>query len=153
LVNFMSRYSAEERERILAGVCATLQRGEPQREQPPTHVRDDEWRLPEPEPPTPPRGLDTAPIDWDARIAEAVSAEHAFMVEVIAGTIAELREQIETNVRKEFEAALRTARIDAADAKIRCAELRISFTELRDQLSAAGHSKIVDLPNPLRRVN
>lgn len=45
---------------------------------------------PRPEPPKPERGLDTAPIDWQARIDEAIESERATMFEVIAHAIAEM---------------------------------------------------------------
>jgi len=69
---------------------------------------------------------------------------------VVGQAVGELREQIEENVRKEFEEQLRQARVDACEAKIRLAELRISFTELREHLSG-GHGTTIDLPAlPLR---
>ncbi len=66
-------------------------------EHPPVYVppppRQRTWSPPpadEPEPP--PRGLDTAPVDWDARIAAAVAAARA---EVLAQVAAERTAMLE----------------------------------------------------------
>jgi len=109
-----------------------------------------EWKLPAQERPPRERGRDTPVVNWSSVIDQRIAAEHAFMMEVIGQAIGELREQIEESVRKEFEEQLRQARVDACEAKIRLAELRISFTELREHLSG-GHGTTIDLPAlPLR---
>jgi hypothetical protein len=45
--------------------------------------------MPQPEPKTRERGLDTMPVDWDARIAAAVSAEHEHMMQIICAALSE----------------------------------------------------------------
>jgi hypothetical protein len=57
------------------------------------------------------------------------------MIQVIGEAMGELRAQIE----------LRELRVDVCDTKSRYAELRISFSELCEQLSA-GHGTAIDLP-------
>jgi hypothetical protein len=72
------------------------------------------------------------------------------MIAVIGEAMGELRALIEESMRKEFEAKLKALHVELCDVKIRCAELRISNTELREQLSA-GHGSTIDLPVlPLR---
>jgi hypothetical protein len=106
-----------------------------------------EWRLPEAEPPPRERRRDTSPVNSSAEIDQRIANERRFLIEVVGQAVGELREQIETNMRKEFEAELKRLSVQLCDVKIRCAELRISNTELREQLS--GH--VTDLPAlPLR---
>lgn len=109
-----------------------------------------EWKLPEVEPMPRQRKRDTAPVDWSSVIDQRIAAERRFLIEVVGQAVGEVRDQIETNLRKEFEEQLRQARVDACDAKIRLAELRLSFTELREQLGGS-HGGTIDLPAlPLR---
>jgi hypothetical protein len=45
--------------------------------------------------------------------------------------------------------ALRPLRLELCELRIRCGELKLSNTELREQLTASGQL-VNDLPNPLR---
>ncbi|WP_369725154.1 hypothetical protein AB8Z38_11575 [Bradyrhizobium sp. LLZ17] len=99
------------------------------------------------------RRAEPAPVNWDLRIADAIAEERRFLIEVVGQAVGELREQIETSMRKEFEEQLRQTQVDAAEAKIMLGELRISFAELREQLSGADQGKTIDLPSLRNRAN
>jgi hypothetical protein len=84
--------------------------------------------------------------DGYAEIDQRIAGEHTFMIEVIGQAMGELREQIGTNVRREFEEQQRPLCVDLCDTRICCADLRIAHAELRERLTA-GH--VTDLANPL----
>jgi hypothetical protein len=80
-----------ERDRIMRTAHETLER---LRDLPPVqacdpaaHATPEQWRRsmpPQPEPPKRERKLDTADVDWDARIAAAISREHELLMDIIA---------------------------------------------------------------------
>ena len=107
-----------------------------------------EWQLPTPEPPPRRRGLDTRPapaVDWNGEIRRQVADARAYLLEVLAETVAELAER----QREAIDDALRPLRLELCELRIRCGELKLSNTELREQLTASGQL-VTDLPNPLR---
>ena len=69
----------------------------------------------------------------------------AYLLEVLAETVAELAER----QREAIDDALRPLRLELCELRIRCGELKLSNTELREQLTASGQL-VTDLPNPLR---
>src|SRR5262245_42204641 len=84
--------------------------------------------------PKPERKLDTAPIDWDARIREAISRERQFQHGVLAEIIAELRAE----ASNDLEHATRSLTAELADLKATLAELRLAL--------ASDRTKPLDLP-------
>jgi hypothetical protein len=141
-----SRFTDQDRERILAearghirgicgndGVSATLP---PSDELPPADDVLERWeRLkPPPEPPQRERGLDTAPIDWEARISEAIATEREFVLAVMGEALGETC----AAQRKEIDIELREMRIEIA-------ELRITNAELRHRMNAE-RGKFGDAP-------
>jgi hypothetical protein len=147
----------EERRRILDEARATLAR--PMERY--TPKRGGEWKPPaEPEPEPPPRGLDTAPTDWsaviDGRIASAraamgaeLEATRAFVLEVVAEALGEALADHRKEAAGELADAVRSLRIELL-------ELQTTLCEVRQALAIErGHKSgtVIDMPNPLRRVN
>ena len=94
----------------------------------------------DPEPTPRERKLDTAPVDWDARISEAIAAERRYQAELLTELIAEFRGE----AADELERATRSLTIELADLKATLAEVR--------QVVAGERSKVLDLPPlPARR--
>src|SRR5262245_64810350 len=90
--------------------------------------------------PKPERKLDTAPVDWDARIRAAISRERQFQRDVLAEVIAELRAE----ASNDLERATRSLTAELADLKATLAELRLAL--------ASDRTKPLDLPAlPSRR--
>src|SRR5262249_42398231 len=87
--------------------------------------------------PKPERKLDTAPVDWDARIRAAISRERQFHLGVWEEFIAELRAE----ASKDLERAPRSLPAELADLKATLAELRLTL--------ASDRSTPLELP-PLR---
>lgn len=82
-----------------------------------------------------------APISWDSKLAEAIAAERAFMVELLAETIAELAER----QREAISEAQRALQGELAQLKVEVAEQKVTICELRLQLSGGDHGgKTID---------
>lgn len=91
------------------------------------------------------RCAEPVPIDLDLKIAEAISEERGFLLEVLAETVAELADR----QARAIEDALRPLQIELSELKIANAELRVANAELRVQQSASHGT--IDLPAlPLR---
>ncbi|MCD9110093.1 hypothetical protein [Bradyrhizobium japonicum] len=179
----MSRYSDEERRRIIAETYATLQRGAAAHEEPsavpelppedvliealsqPLEDRVARWKA-EADAQTAreqravrerrrgERRAEPAPINWDLNIAEAIAEERGFLLEVLAETVAELADR----QREAIDAAMLPLRTELAQVRAEAAEQKVTICELRLTLSeqlSADRSKIIDLPPlPMRsRVN
>ena len=71
------------------------------------HAGTSRMRRPKPEPPPRERRRDTSPVNSSAEIDQRIANERRFLIEVVGEADGELREQIETNMRKEFEAELK----------------------------------------------
>lgn len=93
---------------------------------------------PKPEPPERERGLDTAPIDWNGRIAAAFAAEREYQHELLAHLIADIRAETSDDLK----IATRSLAAEVADLRAKFAELRLALADER--------GKAIDLPNPLR---
>jgi hypothetical protein len=118
-----------------------------------------EWRTPEPQPEPPKRkpelNTDVArqaqsDASWnawaDAKIADAVAAERALVLEVVGQAVGEMLEQ-------EREEQKRALRLEASDLKLELTQLRTLLAEYR-ALFVTGDRSALDLPNPLaKRVN
>src|SRR5262245_7300651 len=99
-----------------------------------------DWRMRprfDPQPERRARGLDTAPVDWDARIRDALTHERQFQHDVLIGVIAELRAE----ASDDLERATRSLTAELADLKATLAELRLAL--------ASDRTKPLELP-PLR---
>jgi hypothetical protein len=111
-----------------------------------------EWRRPEPEQPKP--ELDTNPelgrqATWDAwnawcdqRIAAAIAAERAFMVEVVGAAIGQMLDE-------ESEEHKRALSLEVRELKIEIAKLQCALAEQRAFSAAGDRRSVLDLPNPL----
>lgn len=91
----------------------------------------------------------------DLRISSAIADERRFMIEVIGEAVAELmarqREAVDAELLP-LRTELAKLKAEFAEAKVRACELEIINANLREQM-AGDRSKVIDLPNPLRRVN
>jgi hypothetical protein len=114
-----------------------------------------EWTRPQPEPPQ--RKPEPAPVaepDWsgweawaDAKIANAIATERAFVMECVGHAIGEMLEQ-------EREEQKRALRLEASELKLELTQLRTLLAEYR-AIFASSNRSILDLPSPLtvKRVN
>jgi hypothetical protein len=102
------------------------------------------WKAPQPEPPKPrERGLDTAPVDWDAVINTRLVATKDYMLEAIGQAIAEViriershhADELKTQA-VHFEAVLAKHEAEVARLALRVVEL----THDRER------NKVLDLP-------
>jgi hypothetical protein len=135
--------TASERDRIMRTAHAALDRlRDLQPSEPPDPAASDrleQWRrgIPKPEPAPRKRGLDTAPVDWDARIAAAVSREHELLMDVLAQAFRE-------TFRVERDAI--SAALSARDAKIALLE-----TELAKQAAQTARLEVRVISNEIER--
>jgi hypothetical protein len=90
--------------------------------------------MPAPERPRPARKLDTAPVDWNQRIAEAVAAERRFMSDVLA----EIVRTLQADAADDLDAAVRKLTGEVS-------ELRATLAELRATLATERERKTLDL--------
>jgi hypothetical protein len=144
----MSKFSAAERESIMAQARKTVARHESERAQPPKpRLKETEWRLPQPEPePEYVPGLDTRPaaapaVDWDAlnavidrRIESAITRMRGDLLsacEVIADEVTASRQAVADDLADAIRAL-----------KLELAEAQATITELR----AASRAKTIDDP-------
>jgi hypothetical protein len=163
------KFSDAERERILAEACATLQRGEAERYAPPAEPREDsvaKWkreadeqeqrfareRKRQEERPLERRiaaleqQLADARSELRAEIDQRIANERQFMLEVVGEALGEAWATQRADAKNELNDELRSLRIDLC-------ELQTTLCELRQVIAADHGSKVIDLPNPLRRVN
>jgi hypothetical protein len=89
--------------------------------------------MPKPEEPPRPQGLDTTPIDWDARIAALISAERDFIIEVVGQALGEFRSELLDEIDKMIAEEVEKLRTEAK----------------KNRESSDG--EVVLLPNPLRK--
>lgn len=82
-----------------------------------------------------------APANLDLKIASAIADERGFLFEVLAETIAELADR----QTRAIEDAVRPLEIEIAQLKVANGELKVINAELRLQLSGADHGgKTID---------
>ena len=65
-----------------------------------------------PEPVKPERKLDTAPVDWEPRIQQTVAAERAYMLEVLAEVIGEVRARFMDEIEQAYAKNFNMVRLD-----------------------------------------
>jgi hypothetical protein len=160
----MTHDEAERRRNVIAQARATLKRlntapaFEPR--DPLTRDPIEEWRrnMPqkaEPEPPQRERKLDTAPVDWDARIAAAIGREHEFLIEIIGTALHEalaaereaLCDEIRTRDERIGKLEVQLARLEVEIAR---AQVKIAQAGVDRGRQALGEAP---LPRPARGLN
>jgi hypothetical protein len=122
-----SKFTAEDRARIIAEAEAIIARTADIANAPPASpvpLHDDpleRWarNMPKPEPPPRPRKLDTAPapapvpVDWvAARIAQAVADERAFIFEVVAQFVTQMRNELVDEIEQAYGRQFNMVRLD-----------------------------------------
>jgi hypothetical protein len=127
----MSKYTDEERQAILDAARNTLKRGF--QHSPERRAANEVERLLTPEPVRPERKLDTAPVDWELRIQQAIAAEHALIMEVLVETLAEVRimfmDEIEQDYAKQFNM------------------VRLDIDALRHEIMKFAGAGVIELPS------
>jgi len=119
--------SDEERERILGEARATLDRLSDMEPAPLDPFKGPDWTQREPPAPQPVRRehkLDTAPIDWDARIAAAVAQERKYLLDVLGGVLTELMQREHANAKGDLADEVRSLRLELTELATTVAELR-----------------------------
>jgi hypothetical protein len=106
----MRKYTDEERQIILDTARNTLKCGF--QHSPERAAANEVERLLTPEPVKPERKLDTAPVDWDLRIQQAIAAEHAYMVEVLVEALTEVRAMFMDEIEKAYGDNFNMMRLD-----------------------------------------
>jgi hypothetical protein len=96
--------------------------------------------MPTPEQPAPAHKLDTAPFDWNKRIAEAVAAERRFTSDVLA----EIVRTLQADAADDLEAAVRKLTGEVS-------ELRATLAEVRATLATERERKTLDMAPIVRR--
>jgi hypothetical protein len=76
-----------------------------------------------PEPAPPKCGLDTAPIDWDARIRATLAAEHQRLTALLTELMSEMRGEN----GDELERAMRALTIELGELRATLAEVRATL--------------------------
>jgi hypothetical protein len=117
MVTVMPIFTDEDRARFIAEARATLERTDVSAMSEPLPPHDDplqRWArgMPKPEEPPPPRKLDTAPVDWEQRIAQAVADEREFMMQVVAGFVAEMRDSLIDEIEQAYGRQFNIVRLD-----------------------------------------
>jgi hypothetical protein len=156
LVIDMSRFSERERERIMAEAVANLRRRDEAevKRKPAPPVLNHEWQLPEQQEPEPPRGLDTAPIDWssiiDRRVAAAVAAVRAEMLAEVETSRAFVLEIVGEAMGQVWATQREDAATELRDVKTALAEVERTLGEVARTL-AQERARVLDLPALPRR--
>jgi hypothetical protein len=106
-----------------------------------------EWKnnMPKAEPPKRARGLDTAPVDWDAIINTRIASLQDFVMTVIGEA---LRESFEIE-RGAYQEALRKRDKKIADLELTLLRTQAEFEKLRLRVIEHEHGeqgKVLDLP-------
>jgi hypothetical protein len=142
----VSKFSHDQRARIMAESRAHLQRLDAMETIPDDQFRREGTPPPPPEEVPPERGLDTMPVDWAAVIDRRIAAERMFIVEQIGENVgAYVAEQL-AEERKAYTALadqFRSMRVELADARADVAQLRLALADQR-----AGKAAL-DLPDAL----
>jgi ribosomal protein L29 len=170
----MSRFSAEERERILAEAHANVQHRDDEAETPLQRAMrwqpEDpiaKWKRDHPQEPEPEVKLDTALFDWsavdqrvaaivDARVAEAIAAEREFVLATIGEALGETLREVREDTANDLSDRVRELRRELAEAQTTIQEMRGVVAELRavlaNERAERSKSTVLDM-HSLRTIN
>jgi hypothetical protein len=161
------KFSDTERERVLAEAHANLQRRDeavsyvPPREDPVAKWKreadEQEQRFARERKRQEERPLERRIAALEQELANAraelrqeidqhIADERAFMLAVVGGALGEALDELRKDAKNELSDRLRELRVDMC-------ELQTTLAELRQVIAADRSGKVLDLPNPLRRVN